>query len=617
MQLHDELSSVITSINFMNLKTQRLLTRAKKIAKSGNNVEAKKLFSLILKDFPQNLEAKNGLLGLDSEASLSKIDVQSVIRLITNSKNKEALVEVNKLIKDFPDEPSLFNLRGACHQSTGELKKALKDFQESVTLNPQYAAAHYNLGVTFHQLGENNSAIKNYKRAIEIKHNYPDAHNNLGNIYLNLRMLDAALDHFEWAVALNPEYAEAHNNLGIVFMELGQYEKCIKSCERAVSLKADYALPHNNLGIAFQSLGLIDSAVKSYENAINIRERYATAHHNLSALKKFKKNDLQISQMLSLHSSKSLSQTERIHICFALAKVNDDLGQQKKLFEFLDEGNRLRKKNLNYVISSDKEIHLLQKQMFESNQEPIDELLYSKSALRPIFIVGMPRSGSTLVEQIISSHHKVFGAGELYDLSNAVMPIINNYTKGSTKKLKEEDFLSVRQKYFNSISRFNIKENVVTDKMPLNYQNIGFILSSFPEAKIIHVKRDARAICWSIYKHYFNAAKNGWAYNQKDLASFYALYSDIMEFWQEKFKNSIYDLCYEDLTTNQEDQTRKLLNYCDLEWDKNCLNFHSSKRAVKTASSLQVRKKMYQGSSEVWKKHQEYIKPLIKALSPY
>lgn len=617
MQLHDELSSVITSINFMNLKTQRLLTRAKKIAKSGNNVEAKKLFSLILKDFPQNLEAKNGLLGLDSEASLSKIDVQSVIRLITNSKNKEALVEVNKLIKDFPDEPSLFNLRGACHQSTGELKKALKDFQESVTLNPQYAAAHYNLGVTFHQLGENNSAIKNYKRAIEIKHNYPDAHNNLGNIYLNLRMLDAALDHFEWAVALNPEYAEAHNNLGIVFMELGQYEKCIKSCERAVSLKADYALPHNNLGIAFQSLGLIDSAVKSYENAINIRERYATAHHNLSALKKFKKNDLQISQMLSLHSSKSLSQTERIHICFALAKVNDDLGQQKKLFEFLDEGNRLRKKNLNYVISNDKEIHLLQKQMFESNQEPIDELLYSKSALRPIFIVGMPRSGSTLVEQIISSHHKVFGAGELYDLSNAVMPIINNYTKGSTKKLKEEDFLSVRKKYFNSISRFNIKENVVTDKMPLNYQNIGFILSSFPEAKIIHVKRDARAICWSIYKHYFNAAKNGWAYNQKDLASFYALYSDIMEFWQEKFKNSIYDLCYEDLTTNQEDQTRKLLNYCELEWDKNCLNFHSSKRAVKTASSLQVRKKMYQGSSEVWKKHQEYIKPLIKALSPY
>jgi tetratricopeptide (TPR) repeat protein len=599
----------------MNLKTQRLLTRAKKIAKSGNNEEAKKLFSLILKDFPQNLEAKNGLLGLDSEASLSKIDVQSVIRLITKSKTKEALVEVNKLIKDFPDEPSLFNLRGACHQSLGELKKALKDFQESVTLNPQYAAAHYNLGVIFHQLGENNSAIKNYKRAIEIKHNYPDAHNNLGNIYLNLRMLDAALDHFEWAVALNPEYAEAHNNLGIVFMELGQYEKCIKSCERAVSLKADYALPHNNLGIAFQSLGLIDSAVKSYENAINIRERYAAAHHNLSALKKFKKNDLQISQMLSLHSSKSLSQTERIHICFALAKVNDDLGQQKKLFEFLDEGNRLRKKNLNYVISSDKEIHLLQKQMFESNQEPIDELLYSKSELRPIFIVGMPRSGSTLVEQIISSHHKVFGAGELYDLSNAVMPIINNYTKGPTKKLKEEDFLSVRQKYFNSISRFNIKENVVTDKMPLNYQNIGFILSSFPEAKIIHVKRDARAICWSIYKHYFNAAKNGWAYNQKDLASFYALYSDIMEFWKEKFKNSIYDLCYEDLTTNQEDQTRKLLNYCDLEWDKNCLNFHSSKRAVKTASSLQVRKKMYQGSSEVWKKHQEYIKPLIKALS--
>jgi hypothetical protein len=153
--------------------------------------------------------------------------------------------------------------------------------------------------------------------------------------------------------------------------------------------------------------------------------------------------------------------------------------------------------------------------------------------------------------------------------------------------------------------------------MPLNCQYIGFILSAFPEAKIVHLKRDARATCWSIYKHYFSSAGNGWAYNLDDLAGFYGIYSNIMDFWHQTFPDKIYDLCYEDLTTNQEEETRKLLEYCELDWDENCLNFHTNKRAVKTASALQVRQKMYQGSSEAWKKHEEYLQPLIKALSSY
>jgi len=604
----------------MDIKNKRLLERAKKIVKKGDIKRAKKLYSAILKHYPNNLDAKKGLQDLNSskyQPSLSKAEVQSVIAMFSTGKIPDALAKINKLIKDFPNESSLFNLKGACFQSTGELKKAVNEFNQAILINSEYAAAHYNLGVTLNQLGQINSAILSYEQALKYKHNYPDAHNNLGNIYLNLRQLDKALDHFEWAVALKPEYAEAHNNLGITYLELGQYEECIKCCLRAVSLKKDYALPHNNLGIAYQTIGQIDDAINSYENAINIKEGYATAHHNLSALKKFNKSDSQILQMQNLYSNENLSQAERIHLCFALAKVNDDLGDQEKLFEFLHEGNRLRKKQLNYDISDDKEIHLMQKEMFNSNQTVVDRSLYEKSNLNPIFIVGMPRSGTTLVEQIISSHNKVFGAGELYDLSNAISPVIFNNSKKKSNKLKDTDILFVREKYFESVSRFNIQEKIFTDKMPLNYQHIGFILSAFPESKIIHVVRDARAICWSIYKHYFNASKNGWAYNLNDLGQFYSLYSDIMDFWKEKFGDKIYDISYESLTTNQEQETRNLLDYCNLNWDKNCLDFHKSKRAVKTASSLQVRKKMYQGSSEVWKKHEEYIKPLIKSLSAY
>ena len=168
--------------------------------------------------------------------------------------------------------------------------------------------------------------------------------------------------------------------------------------------------------------------------------------------------------------------------------------------------------------------------------------------------------------------------------------------------------------YLDSISYFNILEEKFTDKMHMNFRYIGFILSAFPEAKIVHLKRDARATCWSIYKRVFVDIGNAYSYNQEDLAKYYSLYSDLMSFWHELYPNQIYDICYEDLTNNQEEETRKLLEYCDLDWDENCLNFHTNKRAVQTASALQVRKKMYQGSSDAWKKYESYLKPLIKGL---
>jgi hypothetical protein len=229
----------------------------------------------------------------------------------------------------------------------------------------------------------------------------------------------------------------------------------------------------------------------------------------------------------------------------------------------------------------------------------------------------MLRSGTSLVEQIIASHHAVYGAGELNTLADLIEPILRDHLAKDEYKLSEKTFLSIRQQYLEALSGFNVAENVITDKMPLNCQYIGFILSAFPEAKIVHMKRDARATCWSIYKHYFSSKGNGWAYNLDDLAGFYGIYSNIMDFWHQTFPDKIYDLCYEDLTTNQEEETRKLLEYCELDWDENCLNFHTSKRAVKTASALQVRQKMYQGSSEAWKKYEAYLEPLIKELSSY
>ena len=243
--------------------------------------------------------------------------------------------------------------------------------------------------------------------------------------------------------------------------------------------------------------------------------------------------------------------------------------------------------------------------------------LYVPSLIKPIFILGMPRSGTSLVEQIISSHHKVYGAGELKSLNNIIASLTKHNTFIESENLSEKNIFSIREKYLESLANLNISENIITDKWPLNFKNIGFILSAFPEAKIVHLKRDTTATCWSIYKHYFSDSGNGWAYNLDDLAQFYNLYEDLMEFWHELYPNKIYDISYEDLTTNQEEETRKLLEYCDLEWDEDCLNFHTNNRAVETASSLQVREKMYRGSSEVWKQYWTRIQPLIDGLKSY
>ena len=601
----------------MTIKTQRLLARAKKIAKKGDHKEARKLYTTVLEASPNNQEAKNELLALQQvkdHLKPPKAEIQSVFALYSNGQIQEALDAVETLTKDYPNESLLYNISGACYKQIGQLEEAFKSFQKAVDLKPDYAEAQYNLGVTIHELGQVDSAIKCYEKALAIQHAYPNAHNNLGQILLESGQPDAAMNHFEWAVAYQPEFSEAHNNLGSSLLALRQVNIAVTHYEKAVAIKPDYQLAYNNLGIAYQRLGEIDKAFKSFERALAIKSDYAKAHHNLSSLKKYTKSDKQIVEMESLLSIKDLSQSDRIFICFALAKAYEDLGKQEELFKVLHEGNQLRRKELRYSIEKSENHNSIIKKLFSSSPKPLSN---QASTIRPIFIVGMLRSGTSVVEQIISSHHDVYGAGELKNLTQIIIPILREHLTNDKTKLSKETFLSIRKQYFESLSSFNTSENVITDKWPLNFRSIGFILSAIPEAKIIHLKRDARATCWSIYKHYFSDTGNGWAYNFDDLAEFYKLYSEIMRYWHEMFPGKVYDISYEDLTTNQEDETRKLLEYCELEWDQNCLDFHKNKRAVDTASVLQVRQKMYQGSSEAWKEHEEYLQPLIKALSSY
>ena len=551
----------------------------------------------------------------NEEILLLKKEVNYAVKLLTNGQINEALKIVEALIKKSPNVPLLYNIRGVCYQTIRELGNAIDDFSQATILKSDYAEAYCNLGVTYQEKGDLVSAVNAYKNAIDNDNNYPTAHNNLGKIFLASGEIDSSIKHLECAITLKSDFADAHNNLGSAFLRINKLNDAIKSYKKAIALKPDFAVANNNLGIAYLRTGDPKLASKFFENAITITPGYATAHHNLSGVKVYKEKDKQVSLIESLLIENNLSQKERIYLNFALAKAYEDLCNHEELFKHLNEGNRIRKKEMSNSIADSEEHNELIKLFFNSNNINNIKLTYRDSLpIRPIFIVGMPRSGTSLVEQIISSHHEVYGAGEVNNFHNIIMPIIEKHAVNENYNLKNDEFALIRKQYSNSLERFYANEKVITDKWILNFKTIGFILSAFPESKIVHLKRDARATCWSIYKHYFSDEGNRWAYDYQDLARFYKSYVGLMDYWHNLFPGKIYDISYEDLTSNQEKETRNLLKYCDLDWDENCLNFYTNTRAVKTASAVQVRNKMYQGSSDVWRQYSEHLKPLLDAL---
>jgi len=604
----------------MKINHKHLLAQAERISNNGNLEGAKTLYLSILEDNPQNLQAIKGLEGLKEDKSsnnqleLSQEQVNSVMALYANGQIQDAIDKIQSLNKDFPNVPFLFNILGVCYKSLGQLAAAAKMFETAVDIKPDYAEAYYNLGVTLAANGELKAAVKPYKTAIALIPNYPDAHNNLGNIFKKLGKFKAAIESYQWAVAYKPgKFAGTEFNLGTLFSDIDQ-KTAIKHFEKAIAIKPDFAEAYYSLGLVFRDLGLKAEAIESYNKAINIRPDYIDVHKDLSNIKKFKKNDPQLFQMQTLIVNSDLGKLELINLNFALANANESLKNQNEQFKFLNEGNRLRKIDLNYSFDKDKQLFSRIKKEFKTLPSVIKKSSYWTSTVSPIFIVGMPRSGTSLVEQIIASHNEVFGAGELNFLNQIMSLLLKEQLDEDKDGFSENVLLSIRQKYSDSLSSLNTSKKIITDKLPLNFRYIGFILSAFPEAKIVHVKRDAIATCWSIYRHSFSSNGNGYAYNQEDIARYYQLYTDLMDFWHELYPNQIYDVGYEDLTTNQEEETRMLLEYCELEWDESCLNFHTNERAVQTASSMQVRKKIYQGSSEVWRQYSSHLGPLIKGL---
>jgi len=566
--------------------SQEQLSKVREYYQNGQLDDAKKLALSITQKFPQHPFGWK-VLGAVLNAT---------------GKKSEAVDAFQKAVGLSPQDAETHYNLGITLQELGRLDEAMASYHQAIASKPDYAEAHINLGVTLQSLGRLDEAMASYHQAIASKPDYAKAHSNLGVTLQSLGRLDEAMASYHQAIALKPDYAEAHGNLGVTLQELGRLDEAMASYHQAIASKPDYAEAHINLGVTLQRLGRLDEAMASYHQAIASKPDYAEAHRLLTSIKKFDSEDDQYLQMLELCRNEDMSEQHRCHIYFGLAKACEDLGNFEQAYAHYSRGNGLRRKLLNYDIHQDIELFEQLKSSYpeiEKNSLEPDKL--SKN-LKPIFIVGMPRSGTTLVEQIISSHSQVTGAGELNFVGQFGADIATGSTEANHKSL-----LKFRHNYLNKLQNFSDGNLIVIDKMPQNFRYIGLLAAAFPEAKIVHIKRNPSAVCWANYKQYFRSKSIGYCYAIDDVISYHKLYLNLMDFWKNTLSKKIYNLDYEQLTVYQESETRQVIEYLGLDWDKNCLSPQHNMRSVATASNIQVRRKVYQGSSIQWKKYQPFL----------
>ncbi|MDC1449350.1 tetratricopeptide repeat protein [Candidatus Thioglobus sp.] len=567
--------------------------------------------------------------------------LQSIISLFNQGQLQQALSESSQLLERFPNSVILYNIAGACNAGLMQFDAAINNYKKALKINPYYADAYSNMGNVLKDKGDLEAAIESYKQALKIKPDYAQAYNNMGNAlkdkgdleaaiqsykqalkikpdyaqaYSNMGIalkgkgdLNAAISSYKQALKIKPDYAEAYNNMGSALNDKGDLEAAIESYKQALKIKPDYSEAYNNMGIALKDKGDLEAAIESYKQALKIKSDYAEAYRNLSTMHRYKEHDEYFLKMQSLCQSSSILDEQRCHLNFALSKASEDLNEVSQSFNYLKIGNELRKKILSYDIKKDIELF---SQLKKSYPSIALQSVVESSDLKPIFILGMPRSGTTLVEQIVSSHSEVTGAGELSYVSKFGGPTARGAIKPNTKMI-----LDFRQRYIEALKKRSDGRSIVTDKMPQNFLYVGLIFAAFPDAKVIHVNRDPAATCWSNYKHYFIDKELGYCYDLDDTVTYFGLYTDLMQFWLGHYGDRIYNLNYDNLTINQDDETRKLIEYLELEWENDCLSPQHNKRSVRTVSQQQVRQKVYQGSSQQWRKFEPYLNGAFDQLS--
>ena len=529
----------------------------------------------------------------------------------------EAEVLYRQILQTEPNHPDALHHLGLLAYQVGKSKIAVELISKAINHRSDYVEAYNNLGNALRAQGNLDGAVASFRRALALKPDSSIFHNNLGNVLKDQGKLDEAIKNFRQAIVLNPDYADAFYNLGIALQLQNKLNEAATNYRRTLALQADYVNAYNNLGNILKAQGKLDEAIACFRQALTIKPDYAGAFKNLSAIVKYTKVDNTVKRMENLYNNRELSNIDRITLGFALGKVFEDLREYEKSFDFILAANLLKRKSFYYSIQKD--------HIYFKNIEKIFSIGFFSSHhgsghkdKTPIFILGMPRSGTTLVEQILASHPLVVGAGELPTLPRLIKSICaGNEMADFPECMQQLDMNAFEQMgldYVDKIREYSSDRKYIVDKLPHNFLHVGLIKTILPNAKVIHCARNPMDTCLSIFKTDFTGLHK-YAYDMRELGQYYKLYRELMVHWEKVLPRFIYTIRYEEIVSDQQNQTKSLLDFCSLPWDESCLSFYKMERTVQTASFAQVRQRVYKNSVELWRQYEKQLEPLRKIIS--
>ena len=510
-----------------------------------------------------------------------------------------------------------FNL-GNLYKDLGRTDEAITAYRAALAAKPGHAAAAYNLGNTYKDLGRPDEAAEAYRVALEAKPDFARAHNNLGIVLAGLGHADEALAAYRAAVEHQPGFAEPHSNIGNLLREAGRTDEALDAFRAALDADPDFAEAHNNLGNTLLERGDIDGARAAFRGAIEVRPDFAEAYRNLSTLEGFAPDGSDIEAMSRLIEDAATPRGDLIYLRYARARAFHDRAAFDEAFADYRAGSALKRTEIDFDLNA-------QAGLYRRIAATFDDAFLARFADAgdpselPVFIVGMPRSGTSLVEQILASHPAVHGGGELDDLGAIIdgLPASLASSKPYPACIADADAGMLRglgARYVAGLRALAPAAARITDKMPANTRHIGLIRCLLPGARIVHCRRDPLDTCLSCFTTLFTIGQD-FSYDLAELGGYYRAYDGLMAHWRAAVPDML-DIDYEDVVADLEGQARRLVDFCGLDWDDACLDFDKTERIVRTASSAQVRRPIYDGSVARWKRYEAHLGPLIEALGP-
>jgi len=544
--------------------------------------------------------------------------------LAVQSRLDEAIDAYGSALFVRPDFSQAHANLGFSLMSARRYVEAEPHLREALLAHPNSAPIQNALGAVLYGQGRMAEAAESFRHVLTLTPNAAEPHANLGNALRELGSFDEAEANYQRALTLDSQFSRAHFDLGGLMYVQDRYAEAEQYYRRALELKPDYVDALNNLGRSIRRQGRLDEAREYFEAAMKLDPESVEAYCNLSSLRTFTLQDAEPAQLEKLaYKLPSLSDHMRIRYRFSLGKMREDIGRYDDAFAAYAEGNRRKRAQLSPDEAS--KITLIEnirtifdKRYFASHPMP------DSSGKAPIFIVGMPRSGTSLIEQMLSTYPDIHGAGELSDLENILFALATEAGRpveaypDVAARMTAEQLLQLGESYTERVWKLAPDATRITDKMMGNFAHLGMIRMMLPNAKIIHAMRDPMDSCFSCYATLFSKNNLDFTYNLGDVGRHYVRYIELMRHWHRVLPaGSILDLRYEDMVADTEGQARRLFDYLELPWDSRCLDFHQNARVVKTASAAQVRRPVYKSSVARWKRFEAHLEPLLEIVKDY